>query len=84
MVVVIAVDGNAAVVTVIDAGAGLPPAGAAQLVEAFARGDASRGAPGFGLGLAVVHQIVSRLQGELSFARDDTGHRVRVRLPFTR
>ena len=84
VVVVIAVDGNAAVVTVIDAGAGLPPAGAAQLVEAFARGDASRGAPGFGLGLAVVHQIVSRLQGELSFARDDTGHRVRVRLPFTR
>ena len=84
VVVVVAVDADAAVVTVIDAGPGLPPEGAAQLLEAFARGDASRGAPGFGLGLAVVHQIVTRLQGELSFTRDDTGHRVRVRLPFTR
>jgi two-component system osmolarity sensor histidine kinase EnvZ len=80
----IAGDGDAAVITVIDAGPGLPPAGAARLVEAFARGDASRGVPGFGLGLAIAQQIVSRLGGELSFARDDTGHQVRARLPFTR
>jgi len=84
VVVDIASDGDAAFITVIDAGPGLPPSGAAQLLEAFARGDASRGAPGFGLGLAIAQQIVTRLQGELSFARDDTGHRVRVRVPFTR
>jgi two-component system osmolarity sensor histidine kinase EnvZ len=84
VVVAIVVDGDAAVITVIDAGSGLPQAGAAKLLEAFARGDASRGVPGFGLGLAIAQQIVTRLQGELSFARDDTGHRVRVRVPFTR
>ena len=84
VVVDIAVDGDDAIITVIDAGPGLPQAGASQLMEAFARGDASRGVPGFGLGLAIAHQIVARLQGELSFSRDALGHRVRVRLPLTR
>lgn len=76
-------DGDLANLTVGDAGAGLPQAGAG-LVEAFARGDASRGVPGVGLGLAIAQQIVLRLGGTLSFEHDDGGHRVRVQLPFTR
>ena len=77
-------EGDAAILTVADAGPGLPPVGAARLTEAFARGDASRGLPGVGLGLAIAQQIVARLSGDLSFERDDSGHRVRVRLPLSR
>lgn len=68
--------------TVSDAGPGLPQSGASQLMEAFARGDASRGAPGFGLGLAIAQQVVARLQGEILFDRPSTRHQVTVRLPL--
>jgi two-component system osmolarity sensor histidine kinase EnvZ len=70
--------------TVVDAGPGLPEGGAERLMEAFARGDASRGIPGFGLGLAIVQQIVTRLQGELLFERSPVGHRVQVVVPLGR
>jgi two-component system osmolarity sensor histidine kinase EnvZ len=82
VVVSLSAEGDAAMLTVADAGPGLPQAGAARLVEAFARGDTSRALPGVGLGLAIAQQIVERLSGELSFERDEAGHR--VRLPFTR
>jgi len=67
--------------TVSDAGSGLPENGAEQLTEAFARGDASRGSPGFGLGLAIVRQVVVRLHGELLFGQHQHRHQVTVRLP---
>jgi two-component system osmolarity sensor histidine kinase EnvZ len=70
--------------TVVDAGPGLPEGGAERLMEAFARGDASRGIPGFGLGLAIVQQIVTRLQGELLFELSPVGHRVQVVVPLGR
>ena len=82
--VVVAQQGGAATITVFDAGPGLPPDGAARLLEAFARGDASRGVPGFGLGLAITQQIVVRLGGQLSFAQDGQRHRVTVSLPILR
>lgn len=82
--VTVAQQGDAATITVSDAGPGLPQDGAARLLEAFARGDASRGVPGFGLGLAIAQQIVVRLRGELSFAQDGQRHRVTVSLPFVR
>lgn len=76
--------GQHALITVTDAGPGLPPARAQQLMQAFARGDASRGAPGSGLGLAIAQQIVTRLQGTLDFALTAAGHQVQVRLPLER
>jgi two-component system osmolarity sensor histidine kinase EnvZ len=84
VVVEVLVDGADAVIRVTDAGAGLPPAGAEHLLQAFARGDASRGVPGFGLGLAISHQVVTRLGGRLSFSHGGAGHRVQASLPMTR
>ncbi|MCV2358712.1 hypothetical protein LNV08_06945 [Paucibacter sp. TC2R-5] len=76
--------GDTAVLTVSDAGPGLPEQGAKQLMEAFARGDASRGLPGFGLGLAIAQQTVVRLQGELVFTQNGSQHQVQARLPLAR
>jgi two-component system osmolarity sensor histidine kinase EnvZ len=85
VVVTLTDEGETALLTVADAGPGLPHEGAARMVEAFARGDASRALPGVGLGLAIAQQIVVRLAGTLAFERDDaTGHRVQVRLPLRR
>ena len=53
----------------------------AAMLEAFARGDASRGVPGSGLGLPVVKQVVARLGGTLQFTRDGSRHHARVTLP---
>nr|WP_295077650.1 ATP-binding protein [uncultured Roseateles sp.] len=75
---------DAAMLLVSDAGPGLPPGGAGHLLEAFARGDASRNLPGFGLGLAIVQQTVVRLGGQLSFAQEGQRHQVRARLPLRR
>jgi len=84
VVVSLSSKGDAALLTVADAGPGLPQVAGLKLTEAFARGDASRGLPGVGLGLAIAQQIVLRLGGALSFEHDAQGHRVEVRLPFTR
>lgn len=84
VVVEVLVDGADAVIRVTDAGQGLPPAEAEHLLQAFARGDASRGVPGFGLGLAIAHQVVTRLGGSLAFSQGSAGHRVQVSLPMTR
>ncbi|MCX7276999.1 MAG: ATP-binding protein [Burkholderiales bacterium] len=78
----IAEEGGWATMTVSDTGPGLPQNGDGRLMEAFARGDASRGLPGFGLGLAIAQQIVVRLHGELRFAQDGALHQVVVRLPL--
>jgi len=74
--------GGWATLAVADAGPGLPALGAEHLMQAFARGDASRGSPGFGLGLAIVQQVVVRLQGELKFGQHLNRHQVTVRLPL--
>jgi len=75
-------EGGDALVDVEDHGPGIPPAAREHLTQAFARGDASRGTPGTGLGLAVVQQIVRRMGGTLEFAGESGVHRVRVRLPL--
>jgi two-component system osmolarity sensor histidine kinase EnvZ len=76
--------GDTAILSVSDAGPGFPQGAEASLLEAFARGDASRGVPGFGLGLTISQQIVLRLQGQLSFERVDGQHRVKACLPLRR
>jgi two-component system osmolarity sensor histidine kinase EnvZ len=68
-----------------DCGPGLPAGGSERLMEAFTRGDASRNVPGFGLGLAIVHQIVNRLKGQLHFEHSpQRGHSVLVVMPLRR
>ena len=64
-----------------DAGQGIAPAEREALQRAFARGDASRGRPGAGLGLAVVRQGVERLGGRVEFELGGGRHVVRLRLP---
>ncbi len=77
-------EGETLHLAVIDSGPGLPPGGSDNLLEAFARGDTSRGVPGFGLGLAIVHQIVVRLHGQLQFEKQPAGHSVQVLIPLNR
>ena len=82
--VAVSLQGEMAALDVFDAGPGLLPEGGGRLMEAFARGDASRSVPGFGLGLAISQQIVVRLQGELAFCHEGGIHQVQIRLPLTR
>lgn len=70
-----------AIVEVSDAGAGVPEAQREALTQAFARGDAARGTPGAGLGLAIVARVAARMGGALAFDRVDGRHLVRVTLP---
>jgi two-component system osmolarity sensor histidine kinase EnvZ len=72
-------DGNSLVLDVRDLGDGFP-GGARAMLDAFARGDASRAVPGSGLGLSVVQQVTERLGGTLQFTHDAAGHRARVTL----
>jgi two-component system osmolarity sensor histidine kinase EnvZ len=74
-------DGAAALIEVADAGPGVPAERRAELLQAFARGEASRGTPGTGLGLAIVARVVARMGGTLAFVPVPAGHAVRVRLP---
>jgi len=77
-------EGEVAVLSVSDAGPGLPKGGAGRLMDAFARGDASRGLPGFGLGLAIAQQTLVRLGGSLDFSQAAGRHLVRARIPLRR
>lgn len=74
-------DGAALAIDVEDAGPGIAPEQRQQLMQAFARGDASRGTPGTGLGLAVVQRTVARLGGSIAFETIGTLHRVHIELP---
>jgi len=72
-------DGRSLILDVRDLGDGLPE-GYGPMLDAFARGDASRGVPGSGLGLSVVQQVVARLGATLQYTRDAAGHHARVTL----
>ena len=80
VLVSLAHEGDSLILDVCDQGAGLPDVADDNLLDAFARGDASRGVPGIGLGLSVVQQVVERLDGTLQFTRDGAGHHARVTL----
>jgi len=74
-------DGDDVALVVSDHGPGLPPGAQAHLSQAFARGDASRGQPGTGLGLAVVQRVAQRLGGTVAMSHDGRVHRVAMRWP---
>jgi len=71
-----------AFIAVQDAGAGIAPEQQAHLLQAFARGEASRGVPGTGLGLAIVAEVVARLGGRIDCDTAPGAAVVRVRLPL--
>jgi two-component system, OmpR family, sensor kinase len=77
--------GGVAVVAVLDRGPGFADEEVELVFERFARGSASRaGAPGTGLGLAVVRTLARRWGGDAAIgARPGGGSRVELTLPAT-
>ena len=75
--------GKAAVVEVADRGPGIPEEMREHVFEPFARLQRDESAPGTGLGLAVVKNVVSAHEGRIQIRdRDDGGTVVRVELPL--
>ena len=73
-------DGRAAIM-VADDGPGIPEADRAKVVERFWRGDASRGSPGLGLGLAEVAAVAQLHGGTLELSDNRPGLMAVLRLP---
>jgi signal transduction histidine kinase len=67
---------------VIDDGAGIPEAFHHRVTEKFFRLEQSRSSPGNGLGLALASAAVKLHKGELSFAGNNPGLVVIIRLPL--
>jgi signal transduction histidine kinase len=61
-------EGSWAQVSVRDAGPGVPAAERERIFERFQRGSASAGRSGFGLGLAIGRELVTRMGGSLTLA----------------
>ncbi len=77
-------EGSHICLTVTDDGEGLDPADAARLLERFARGESHREQPGrrFGLGLALVSDVVRAHQGRLDIdGRPGVGATFTIFLP---
>jgi signal transduction histidine kinase len=75
-------DGAQAYLAVLDEGPGLEPGEEEGIFERFARGSGGRGAPGTGLGLALVATLARRWGGSARIAnRPEGGARAEVRLP---
>jgi signal transduction histidine kinase len=73
--------GRTASVIVFDDGPGIPEADRARVLERFTRLDASRNAPGSGLGLALVAAIVRHHKGTIELGDAEPGLKVTIRLP---
>ena len=65
-----------------DCGPGIAPEDQPAMLQAFARGDTSRGHPGLGLGLAIVQRVASRLGGCVVFSRSAEDARAIVRVDW--
>lgn len=72
---------RALTIDVRDAGSGLSPEEARELMRPFARGDAARAGEGTGLGLAIVDQVAKAHRGEVDFEQDAQTFTARLRLP---
>ena len=72
---------NRAEVTVADSGPGVPDALKDRVVERFFRIEASRNAPGAGLGLSLVAAVAERHGGSLELADNHPGLRATLTLP---
>jgi two-component system sensor histidine kinase/response regulator len=60
-------------ISVADDGPGIPDDEKRKVTERFYRGDASRGTPGVGLGLALVKAVATLHRGSLDFADNQPG-----------
>jgi signal transduction histidine kinase len=65
--------GDAFEIAVSDDGPGIPDAQKPKVTERFYRGDASRGTPGVGLGLALVKAVATLHHGALTFSDNHPG-----------
>ena len=76
------IDGPNAVLKVSDTGIGMSKEEQSRIFERFYRADKSRGTPGSGLGLSLVHAIVSFYDGRISIdSAPNTGTTFTVVLP---
>ena len=73
---------NRVFIEVEDDGPGIAPDREKAMLQAFARGDASRGYPGLGLGLSIVQRVAQRLGGGVAFHRSTDGTRNVVRVDW--
>lgn len=71
-----------AVVEVADNGPGVPPQDRERVVQRFVRLEASRSAPGSGLGLSLVQAVASLHKGELVLGDAAPGLAIRLVLPI--
>lgn len=69
-------------VSVADNGPGIADSEKSKVVERFYRGDASRGTPGVGLGLSLVHAVAKLHGGSLSLSNQNPGLRVAFVIPL--
>jgi signal transduction histidine kinase len=76
-------DGEHVVLTVADAGPGIPEGDRAHAVERFVRLERSRSLPGSGLGLSLVSAVAHLHHGELRLADNVPGLKATIILPRT-
>jgi signal transduction histidine kinase len=74
-------DGDHVVLTVVDAGPGIPERDRAHAVERFVRLEQSRSLPGSGLGLSLVSAVAHLHHGELRLADNAPGLKATIILP---
>ncbi len=79
----IRVSTSAGLITVADSGPGVAPEDVSLIFNRFWRSPLSRGLPGSGLGLSIVDQVVSELDGTVTVDRDPElgGARFTITLP---
>ena len=73
---------NRVFIEVEDCGLGIEPDSQYAMLQAFARGDASRRFPGLGLGLSIVERVAQRLGGGVAFHRSTDGAQNVVRVDW--
>ena len=74
-------EGDRAVLSVADTGPGVPEADRARVLDRFTRLEASRSAPGSGLGLALVAAVARHHGGDIALSDAAPGLKVTIRLP---
>jgi len=83
----LAEDGRAILIEVADSGAGIPSEDVSKIFEELYRGSNARRTEGSGLGLALVHRIISLHEGQIhvrSSQEEPRGTVFTIRLPVTK